>query len=80
MNGNRVFSTMEADKKVYSLVYGLATDTLERRYQNLKALEDEMFLKIITGQESIGYFDTFVSRWKAEGGDQIIAEIQALIR
>ncbi|GHV71982.1 hypothetical protein AGMMS49928_26660 [Spirochaetia bacterium] len=80
VNGDRAFITMQPDKKVFSLVYGVATDTLERRYQNLKALEDEMFFRIITGQESISYFDTFVSRWKAEGGDQITAEIQALPR
>ena len=63
--------------KQYSLTYQ-QTETIEKKWTNLKKKEDETFLKIIIGEESIDYFDTFVEEWKAEGGDEITAEVQAL--
>ena len=33
------------------------------------------FVKIISGNEPIEAFDTFVEQWKAQGGDKIAAEI-----
>ena len=39
--------------------------------------EDEIFLKIIIGEAPLSAFDTFVEEWKAEGGDEITAEVQA---
>ena len=40
----------------------------------LNKIEDEAFIEIITGKKPIDYFDTFVSEWKAAGGDTIIKE------
>lgn len=65
--------------KTYSLFYG-QTETMEKKWANLKKKEDEVFLKIIIGEESIDAFDTFVEEWKAEGGDEITAEVQAQIQ
>ncbi len=67
------------NSKVYSLVYS-QTETMEKKWTNLKKLEDEIFLKIILGTEPVEAFDTFVERWKAEGGDEITAEVQATRR
>jgi hypothetical protein len=53
---------------------------MEKKWTNLKKLEDEIFLKIILGTEPVEAFDTFVERWKAEGGDEITAEVQATRR
>jgi putative aldouronate transport system substrate-binding protein len=64
---------------VYSITYS-QTATMERRWANLKKLEDETFLKIIMGVEPISAFDTFVNQWKREGGDQILAEVTVLIK
>lgn len=75
--GNRPYATVEPDKKVYSLTYSM-TETMERKWSNLKKLEDETMLKIITGQEDISAFDTFVSNWHAQGGDEILKEVSAL--
>ncbi|WP_200814955.1 extracellular solute-binding protein [Scatolibacter rhodanostii] len=75
--GNRPYATTEVDKKVYSLTYSM-TETMERKWANLKKLEDETMLKIITGQEDISAFDTFVSNWHAQGGDEILAEVAGL--
>jgi putative aldouronate transport system substrate-binding protein len=64
---------------VHSITYA-NTQTMERRWANLKKIEDETFLKIIMGIEPITAFDTFVAQWKREGGDQILAEITELIK
>lgn len=65
--------------KVYSATYSM-TPTMEKRWTNLKKKEDETFLKIIIGEEPIEAFDTFVEEWKAEGGADIIAEVQELLQ
>lgn len=59
---------------VYSSIYN-QTKTMEDRWVNLQKLEDETFLKIIMGQESLDAFDTFVEDWKRQGGDQITEEV-----
>lgn len=64
--------------KVYSLIYS-QTETMEKRWTNLKKLEDEVFLKIILGTAPIDEFDNFVQKWKEQGGDQITEEVQATL-
>ena len=63
--------------KVYSVTY-TQTETMERKWTNLKKKEDETFLKIIIGEEPLDAFDTFVEEWNAEGGKEITEEVQAL--
>ena len=63
--------------KVYSITY-TQTETMERKWTNLKKKEDETFLKIIIGEEPIEAFDTFVEEWNAEGGAEITEEVHAL--
>jgi putative aldouronate transport system substrate-binding protein len=62
----------------YSLTHSL-TATMESRWSNLKALEDETFMKIIMNQASIETFDQFVRDWKAQGGDRITQEVKELL-
>ena len=62
--------------KVYSAIYS-QTETMEKKWTNLKKKEDETFLKIIIGEAPLDSFDTFVEEWKAEGGDEVTAEVQA---
>ncbi|KAB8133652.1 extracellular solute-binding protein [Gracilibacillus oryzae] len=52
------------------------TETMEKKGANLLKLEEEDFIKIITGSESLGYFDTFVENWKSQGGNEILTEIE----
>lgn len=59
---------------VYSLTYS-RTETIGKNWTNLKKLEDESFMKIIMGQSPIASFDSFVSDWKSQGGDQITTEV-----
>lgn len=49
---------------------------MKQTWANLTKLEQESFIKIVTGSEPLDYFDTFVSNWKKQGGDQIIQEIE----
>lgn len=56
-------------------IYGGVTDTMSTKWANLQKIEDETFAKIILGQASIDEFDTFVEKWYAEGGQDIINEI-----
>jgi putative aldouronate transport system substrate-binding protein len=64
---------------VFSLTYA-PTETITTKWANLKKLEDETFLKIILGTAPIDSFDQFVTDWKAQGGDQLTAEVQASIK
>jgi putative aldouronate transport system substrate-binding protein len=61
--------------KIEPVFYG-TTKTMTSRWTNLDKLENETFLKIITGAEPLDSFDDFVSEWKKLGGDKIIEEIQ----
>lgn len=70
-------STEGIVNKVYSITY-TQTETMERKWTNLKKKEEETFLKIIIGEEPIEAFDTFVEEWNAEGGAEITEEVQAL--
>lgn len=79
MIGDRPFTTVPIDKKVYSVTY-TQTPTMETKWANLKKMEDETVLKIILGQASIDTFDKFVSDWKAQGGDEITAEVAELLK
>lgn len=54
------------------------TKTMQTKWSNLKKLEDETLLKIIMGSAPIEEFDTFVEKWKQQGGDQITQEVNEL--
>ena len=64
--------------RTYSAIYS-QTDTMVKRWANLKKKEDEVFLKIIIGDSDISAFDTFVTEWNAEGGEEITAEVQEAV-
>ncbi len=65
--------------EVFSLTYA-TTPTMTSKWSNLKKLEDETFLKIILGTAPVDSFDQFVKDWKAQGGDEITAEVQAAVK
>ena len=46
---------------------------------DLDKLEDEMYLKIITGEETVDYFDEFVETWGVLGGDILTQEVQEIV-
>ncbi|GAB2562793.1 extracellular solute-binding protein [Gracilibacillus alcaliphilus] len=52
------------------------TPTMEQKGANLLKMEEEDFIKIITGAEPVDYFDTFVEKWHSQGGDDEVAEVE----
>ena len=55
----------------------LATDVTAIYEGDLETMVAEMMMKIITGEESIDYFDTFVEKYYQSGGDEIAKEYEA---
>lgn len=55
--------------------YGAPTPTMADKAQTLLKMSQEVFTKIIMGEESIDAFDKFVTDWKSLGGDQITTEV-----
>jgi putative aldouronate transport system substrate-binding protein len=53
------------------------TETMIRAGTSLSGLEAETFVNIITGQEPIERFDSFVEDWRTSGGDRVIDEVNA---
>jgi putative aldouronate transport system substrate-binding protein len=86
---SRMYSILVGDGAIYNPVGGAenvnvvfsetyaSTPTMIDKWANLKKLEDETFLKIVLGTAPIDTFDQFVADWKAQGGDEITAEVQA---
>lgn len=61
------FPSAEADASQYN-----------KYYSDLEAMRDYAFWSIITGQEDISYFDTFVNEYYERGGKQVEEEMTAL--
>ena len=61
--------------KVVDSLYFKTTDTMKSHWWRLKAKEKEAYLKIISGEEDISYFDTFVKEWDEQGGQTITSEV-----
>lgn len=64
--------------KVVDSLYFKTTDTMKSHWWRLKAKEKEAYLKIISGEEDISYFDTFVKEWNEQGGQTITSEVSEL--
>lgn len=51
-----------------SVYTGAPTKTMMKRWSTLLALQDETFVKIISGSLDIEAFDDFVTQWNEQGG------------
>lgn len=57
-------------------IFPQTTPTMETNLANLEKLEEETFIKIVTGEMDVDNgFDQFVTSWKEQGGTQILEEI-----
>ncbi|WP_409344924.1 extracellular solute-binding protein [Paenibacillus sp. MBLB4367] len=54
--------------------FGTPTQAMVQKQANLNKLELETFTKIILG-DSLDTFDSFVTQWKKQGGDEITQEV-----
>ena len=60
-------------------VFWGTTKTMEAKWANLQKLEEETFIKLITGDLPMDAFEQFVTQWNEQGGAQILEEIDAAI-
>ncbi|WP_058302256.1 type 2 periplasmic-binding domain-containing protein [Gorillibacterium timonense] len=65
-------------KEVNPVFFG-TTPSMALKWPTLTKMELEMYLKIITGEQSPDAFDSFVSSWKKAGGDEITKEVNEAI-
>lgn len=57
-------------------IFPQTTPTMETNLANLEKLEEETFIKIVTGDIDVeSGFEQFVTDWNKQGGEQIISEI-----
>lgn len=70
----------EADTKVVQSLFFDETDTMSSVWWKLEEDEIQTYLKIVTGELSIDAFDEFVARWYADGGEQIVKEVDEAIK
>lgn len=64
--------------QVYAATYA-DSPSMESLWATLETLEDEFYLKVLTGDTSIDEFDSFVEQWKALGGDTVTQEINEMV-
>ena len=65
-------------KEIKSLFF-ISTTTMETKWWKLKELESNVYLRIVTGQVGIDYFDKYVQEWKDLGGTTISREVEETI-
>lgn len=65
-------------KEINPVFFG-TTAAMPLKWPTLQKMELEMYLKVITGEESIDAFDSYVESWKKTGGDEITAEVNEMI-
>lgn len=65
--------------RILSLFFG-ETETMQEKWDFLEQMEKEMYLKIITGEEDMEYFDIFVKKWNDLGGSKITSEVNDIVK
>lgn len=65
--------------KVTPVFFG-STKSMPLKWPTLDKMEQEMLLKIITGEKPVDYFDEFVTEWNKTGGEQITEEVNQAIK
>lgn len=73
-----LFTGNEKFELIDQAYYG-KTETMLMKWANLDKMEQETYLKILTGEKPIEEFDKFVEKWYAEGGQEVLDEIAEAI-
>lgn len=60
---------------VYDQFFGAPGEVMSTKKSTLDDMLDQVFIKIIAGQESLDAFDTVVEEWKAAGGQDMTDEV-----
>lgn len=64
---------------VISPIFSGETETVAEKWSELQELEKEAYLRIISGEEELDYFDIFVEEWLEQGGAQITQEVREAV-
>ena len=59
--------------------YHYSTEGMTMFWTTLEKIEDQYFMEVITGANSIDNFDDFVAQWLSLGGEDITAEVQDIV-
>lgn len=62
---------------VYDQFLGAPGEVMTSKKSTLDDMLDQVFIKIIAGQESVDAFDTVVEEWKSAGGREMTEEVNA---
>lgn len=73
-------SLLEEEKlSVISPIFPGETEAMGEKWTELQELEKEAYLRIISGEEELDYFDIFVEEWLEQGGAQITQEVREVV-
>ena len=80
--GGLIQSVTENNKFAWvTPIFPKTTTTMETNWANLEKLEEEAFIRIVTGDIDVeSGFEQFVTDWNAQGGAQIIKEISEQVQ
>ena len=78
--GGYEVASRENVKVADNCVFFAMTDSMVARWTSLEKMENEALLAIITGEKDLDYFDEFVTKWTALGGDQIMEEATEIVK
>lgn len=81
-NARMVASKIMKDTEVNVVdpVFFDRTESMALKWPTLEKMEKETMLKILTGEETVDSFDTFVKEWMTAGGEQITKEVNEAIK
>lgn len=68
------FEGIGYDKDGYGNALTVSLPSTVKYQSDLDKLTAEMFVKIISGEKPIDYWDEYVKAWKEQGGDEILKE------
>ena len=60
-------------------IFSGETETMAEKWSGLQEMEKEAYLRIISGEEELDYFDIFVEEWLEQGGAQITQEVREAV-
>lgn len=69
-----------SEVKIIYPVFSFTTESMADLKPNLDTLESTAFLKIITGEKPIDYFDEFVKQWYEQGGEIVTKEVKKMMK
>jgi putative aldouronate transport system substrate-binding protein len=70
----------DEDRLEMAAYNGVATSTMVEKGATLEKLRDEVFTRIVMGQDSVDAFDKYAKDWLALGGEDILAEINEALK